>query len=106
MVAAKPLLTSAERVVFCAVDEGAEGTKDAVEAVARQFEWNGVPTDVEFVAPNGRPVAEVLLSVAKARSADIVVMGAYGHAPMRELIFGGCTRAILQNADTPVLLVH
>ncbi len=106
MVAAMPLLTSAERVVFCAVDEGAEGTKDAVEDVARQFECNGVPTDVEFVAPNGHPVAEVLFSVAKTRSADLVVMGAYGHTPMRELIFGGCTRAVLQNADTPVFLVH
>jgi len=106
VVAATPLLTKAERVVFVAVDEGGEGTKDAVEDAARQFGWNGVPTDIEFVTPNGRPIPDVLLSVAQARGADLVVMGAYGHSPMRELIFGGCTQSVIRHTDMPVLLVH
>jgi len=103
---ATPLLTKAERVVFVAVDEGNENTKDAIDDVARQFRWNGVPTDVELVAPSGRPVAKALFAVAQSRAADLMVMGAYGHSPMRELVFGGCTQAAIRHADIPVLLVH
>jgi nucleotide-binding universal stress UspA family protein len=106
MVAAMPVLSAAERVIFCAVDEGGTGTKHAIEAVVRQFALRGVPTHLEVVARRGRPVPEILFSVAKERSADILVMGAYGHAPLREFIFGGCTRAVLQNAGVPVLMMH
>jgi len=106
MVAAMPVLSGAERVIFCAVDEGSKGTRQAIEEVARQFALRGVPTDLEVVARGGRPVQEVLFSVAKDRSADILVMGAYGHAPLREYIFGGCTRAVLQSAGVPVLMMH
>jgi len=106
VVAAMPLLGKAARVVFVAVDKGIEGTQDAIDDVARQFRWTGVPTDVEVVAPGGRPVSDVLLAVAKARGADLMVMGAYGHSPMRELIFGGATQAALEHADIPILLLH
>jgi nucleotide-binding universal stress UspA family protein len=106
VVAATPLLAKAERVVFVAVDEGGEGLKDAVDDAAREFCWNGIPTDVELVRPNGRAIPDVLSSVAQARGADLVVMGAYGHSPMRELIFGGCTQSVIRHAEMPVLLVH
>jgi nucleotide-binding universal stress UspA family protein len=33
-------------------------------------------------------------------------MGAYGHSRARELLFGGCTQAMLRHADLPVLLLH
>jgi nucleotide-binding universal stress UspA family protein len=106
VVAATSLLTKAERVVFVAVDEGGEDIKDAVDDAAREFSRNGIPTDVELVRPNGRAISDVLSSVAQARCADLVVMGAYGHSPMRELIFGGCTLSVIRHAEMPVLLVH
>jgi nucleotide-binding universal stress UspA family protein len=106
VVAATPLLAKAERVVFVAVDEGGEDIKDAVDDVAREFSWSGITTDVELVRPNGRAITDVLSSVAQARGADLMVMGAYGHSPMRELIFGGCTQSVIRHAEVPVLLVH
>jgi nucleotide-binding universal stress UspA family protein len=80
--------------------------KDAVDDVARQFKWNGVQTDVELVAPRGRSVSDTLFSAAQARGADLLVMGAYGHSPLREFIFGGCTQAAIRQADIPVLMLH
>ena len=35
--------------------------------------------------------------------ADLLVMGAYGHSRLRELIFGGATHHVLEHADLPVL---
>jgi nucleotide-binding universal stress UspA family protein len=106
VVAATPFLTRAERVVFASVDENGGAAADAVHDVASQFRWSGVQTDVQLLPANGRPTAETLSAAAQACNADLIVMGAYGHSRMRELLFGGCTQAILRHADRPVLLLH
>jgi nucleotide-binding universal stress UspA family protein len=49
---------------------------------------------------------QTLLDQAHALGADLLVMGAYAHAPLREMIFGGVTRFMLDHADLPVLLRH
>jgi nucleotide-binding universal stress UspA family protein len=51
-------------------------------------------------------VGDVLLSRAADLSADLIVMGAYGHSRVRELILGGATRDILQHMTVPVLMSH
>jgi nucleotide-binding universal stress UspA family protein len=49
---------------------------------------------------------QALLDEAHALGADMLVMGAYAHSPLRELIFGGVTRYMLDHADLPVLMRH
>jgi nucleotide-binding universal stress UspA family protein len=39
-------------------------------------------------------------------SADLLVMGAYGHSRGRELVFGGATRTVLETMTVPVLMAH
>jgi nucleotide-binding universal stress UspA family protein len=45
----------------------------------------------------------VLLAQAAAQGADLLVMGAYGHSRLRELVFGGATRHVLREASLPVV---
>jgi nucleotide-binding universal stress UspA family protein len=52
--------------------------------------------------PEGN-AGEVLLAQAAAHTADLLVMGAYGHTRLRELVFGGATRHVLRSATLPVL---
>jgi nucleotide-binding universal stress UspA family protein len=52
----------------------------------------------------GDDVGAILRRTATERSCDLVVMGAYGHSRMRELILGGATRDMLRQAALPVLL--
>ena len=33
-------------------------------------------------------------------------MGGYGHSRMREMMFGGVTRSILESAPSPILVSH
>ena len=49
---------------------------------------------------------EALLVQAFAMQADLLVMGAWGHSRMSELILGGTTRHVLKHAQLPVLLAH
>jgi nucleotide-binding universal stress UspA family protein len=106
VVAAMPFLVNAKRVVFVGIGERDSDIVEAVGDVADQFRWSGVATDVEIVAPKGRPISDVLSATAAASGADLVVMGAYGHSRTRELIFGGCTQAVIRHAYRPVLLLH
>jgi len=49
-------------------------------------------------------VGRLLLSQAADFSANLLVMGAYGHSHMREWMFGGVTRTVLYEARLPVLM--
>jgi nucleotide-binding universal stress UspA family protein len=45
-----------------------------------------------------------ILSCAADMDVDLVVMGAYGHSRIRELVLGGATRTILESMTAPVLM--
>lgn len=49
---------------------------------------------------------EALLKVVADRGADLLVMGAYGHSRLSEMILGGATRAVLKDMHCPVLFSH
>jgi len=48
----------------------------------------------------------VILKTAGEIGADLLVMGAYGHSRIRELILGGATRHVILNAQLAVMMVH
>ncbi|MNY76544.1 Universal stress protein family protein [compost metagenome] len=48
-------------------------------------------------------IGELILSRAADFDADLIVMGAYGHGRMRELVLGGVTRTLLDSMTAPVL---
>ena len=47
-----------------------------------------------------------LLRFALKQEADLIVMGAYGHARLREWLFGGVTYEMLQRSPIPCLMCH
>ncbi|MGZ3309437.1 MAG: universal stress protein, partial [Xanthobacteraceae bacterium] len=96
----------AKRVVFVSVAEKGQDTAAALDDVVRQFAWRGVPAVAQVIAPNGRPVHELLAAAAQGCEADLVVSGAYGHSHLREVVFGGCTQSFIHHADRPILLMH
>ncbi|MEL7040557.1 MAG: universal stress protein [Pseudomonadota bacterium] len=49
------------------------------------------------------PVSEALLSTAEAHQASMIVMGAYGHARIGQMLFGGTTSALLHSDTAPAL---
>jgi len=47
-----------------------------------------------------------MLSYAADSSADMIVMGGYGHSRLREFVLGGATRGLLEAMTVPVLMSH
>lgn len=95
-----PFLRRAERVVMCAIGRRAIDSLDAAQAMVGR---HGVTVTGERIDQPDGDAGEVLLAQAAAHGADLLIMGAYGHGRLRELVFGGATRHVLHEAKLPVL---
>jgi nucleotide-binding universal stress UspA family protein len=103
---ALPLLAAAERVTIVSVEEDAHTTGEDCERLRQALIWHNTATTVHHIKPAGRDPAEALLAAVAAQDADLLVMGGYGHSRLREAVFGGVTRHVLQAAAMPVLMAH
>ena len=103
--AAMPLLLMSRSVTIVTVTTGAK-VGPSPQDMAKYLSWHEVHAEVVEIPPDHRVVGEVLLEEAERVSADLLEMGAYSHSRLRELILGGVTRHVLQNADLPVLMAH
>jgi nucleotide-binding universal stress UspA family protein len=67
---------------------------------------HGIKSVAEPMMTDGRNAGEALLMRANDLGADLLVMGAYAHSRMREFVFGGATRHVLEHMTIPVLMSH
>jgi nucleotide-binding universal stress UspA family protein len=81
---------------------GAEPGADAAAYLAR----HGVKVTVDRLPSSSHAVAEVLRRHAVDTSAELMVMGAYGHSRLRERIFGGVTKSMLESQSLPILMAR
>ena len=106
VAAALPFLTGAEATTIITVGSPAPAEADA-PALEAYLARHGVKARTRNVeAEAGRSVGETLLATATEAGADLMVMGAYTHSRLRELVFGGVTREVLAAADMPVIMAH
>ena len=80
--------------------DGPEPGADIAAYLAR----HGANVTVERLSSEGRDVEEALRRHAVDMSAEMIVMGAYGHSRMRERWFGGVTQAMTENPPMPLFL--
>ena len=75
---------------------------DPAQGLAR----HGVKVGVDRLPSSGQSVATVLKQHATDMDADLIVMGGYGHSRLRERIFGGVTRSMLDEPVLPMLMAR
>lgn len=100
---ALPLLAAAEAVTLLEVDPA---TPEAALAsrLAGRLRRQGIEAEAHHTVAGSIGVGETLLSSLTDFGADLLVMGAYGHARTRELVLGGATRTVLAQMTVPVLM--
>lgn len=101
--AALPWLREAKRVRILSAQEYQRRGPEAPE-LAAYLALHGVQAELATFRPVEREVGAGLLQAAHEAKADLLVMGAYSHSRLRQLILGGVTRHILEHADLPVLM--
>ena len=106
---ALPLLKRAKAVevaVFNAERRRREHGEQPGADVSLFLSRHGVKVTVAQQSGADFEVGAQVLSRAADTSADLIVMGAYGHSRVRELVLGGVTRTILESMTVPVLMSH
>jgi nucleotide-binding universal stress UspA family protein len=76
----------------------------AAQDVVDYIAYQGVTADIGNFSSIDREVGAGLLRAAEDFQADLMSMGAYSSSRLRELILGGVTRYVLENADLPVIM--
>ena len=104
--AALPLLEVADVADICIIDPPmhAADRSDPGGAMAQYLMRHGTKSEVAVLAKTQPFIGEILLRRAKEIDARMIVSGAYGHSRMREAVFGGATRDLLETADLPILM--
>ena len=98
---ALPFLRAATKVLLVTLGDAA-GT--GLEAARDRLSAHGVAVEVLNEADaGGRSSGEALLAIAGQNGADFLVMGAYGHTRLREMLLGGTTRHVLRQTHIPIL---
>lgn len=97
-------LAGAQRVVILTAQDGTPGSKPS--DLAAYLAEHGIEAATWSFTPEEGPVGQSLLAEAGKAGADLLVMGAYGHSRLRELVLGGVTRSVVSKAELPVVLVH
>lgn len=100
---AMPFLKKAKMVTVFGVDpDKSRGTPGA--DLARHLARHDINVEVTYTISDNISAGDALLSTVADRGADLLVMGAYGHSRLREMVFGGVTETILDSMTVPVLL--
>jgi nucleotide-binding universal stress UspA family protein len=102
---ALPLLETVESaVVIAGVSDYL--TVEEVNELVDSLAWHGVNVTARTFTIADGSVSDQLQAEARAAGADTILLGAYGHSRLREMIFGGVTAGILDGAGMPVLMAH
>lgn len=107
--AALPMLIRARKVVI--LNRGGNRASPMDQwlpefELADYLQRHGVIAQTQVLPDRGGAIGSDLLRAAGDAQADLLVMGGYGHARLREWILGGATREVLEQTVIPVLMRH
>jgi nucleotide-binding universal stress UspA family protein len=103
---AMPFLKRAGTVEVVIVTEHGRSDEIAGADIAQHLARHGLAVEVKLIVAPDAKTADILLSHAADTSADLLVLGGYGHSRLREFVLGGVTRSILEAMTVPTLMSH
>jgi len=108
MAEAMPYLRNAQTVTVVVVDDEPPVERNAVEGLSavdhlKQHDVNAV---LDHARARKGDIGATLMTEAKQRKANLIVMGGYGHSRLREWLLGGTTYELLRGAQVPLLVAH
>ncbi|MEJ2115027.1 MAG: universal stress protein [Gammaproteobacteria bacterium] len=106
---ALPLLQYAEEVQIVSVAASTKDEKKYMiydDDLRSHLSRHDVNTEVVSLDPSSKGTGKTILESAMEYDADLIVMGAYGHTRLKEIVLGGATRYLLRHTTIPLFLSH
>jgi len=98
------LLKAPQQVTILCI--GDDDRRLPAETLRDYLQRHGVAATVERHVGEPGPTGRLLVEKSLALGADLLMMGAYGHSRVRELILGGATHHVIANGGITVLMDH
>lgn len=102
LLANRPLLHGTPTSILH-ITEHPEKLPASLQDVQAHLEASGM--EVRVTGRSG-PVADAILQAVAEDSSQLLVIGAYGHSRIRQLVIGSTTTEILMRSETSVLVFH
>lgn len=104
---ALPILKAAKTVHVVTVrGEKTISVEDIKSPVLDLLAVHGVQAEYSVTHLGAGSIGRTILDAAHDRRGDMLVMGAYGHSRLKELVLGGATKEILNTATLPLFMSH
>jgi len=104
---ALPILQSAASVhIITATDNKAPEQLASGAALASHLAEHGIEAEFETVRIDGSSVGKVFEAYVDANAIDLLIMGAYRHSRLSEMVWGGATKTVIARPPCWVLMSH
>ncbi|MFT4120401.1 universal stress protein [Bradyrhizobium sp.] len=104
---ALPILQAATAVrVISVVDDKTEAVMQSGTSLVDHLREHGVYASFETVKGSGSSIGKVLGSWAQSHAIDTIVMGAYHHSRLNEIVWGGVTKTVIGEPPCWVMMSH
>ena len=104
---AMPILQAANSVrVVTVTDEKTEAMTQSGTSLVDHLREHGVYAAFETTPVKGSSIGKVLGSWAHAHAIDAIVMGAYHHSRLNEVVWGGVTKTVMGAPPCWVMMSH
>ena len=104
---ALPFIIEAEKTDILVIDppETLDDSPEAAGAeIASALSRHGATVSVSVQRSNGNSIDDIIQTRIAETGADLLVLGAYSHSWLRQLLFGGVTRTVLRTAPVAAFL--
>ena len=104
---ALPILQAATSVcVVTVANDETEAITQSGTSLVHHLREHGVYASFETVKGNGSSIGKVLGSWAQSHAIDAIVMGAYYHSRLNEIVWGGVTKTVIGQPPCWVMISH
>ncbi len=106
---ALPILTQADKVTVLFIKQKShneEHTAIQKKVMLAYLADHDIDAEISICIDNHLDAGDTMIAEAIDNDNDLIVMGAYGHSRLREMVLGGATRHLLKQMTVPVFISH
>jgi nucleotide-binding universal stress UspA family protein len=92
--------------IVTAVDRKTPAEQESGLALANHLAEHGIKATFEMVKIDGSSIGKVFEAYVKAKTIDLLVMGAYRHTRLNEIVWGGATKTVIGRPPCWVMMSH
>jgi nucleotide-binding universal stress UspA family protein len=98
--------TSVELITIRSKDHSRPFSIARTDEISNILQKMGIKAFCKVIDAKGKRSGQLILESAQYHNSSLIVMGAYGHSRLREMVLGSATRSLIMKTDIPIFMSH